>query len=95
LSELTRINIVTLQERVRDKLTADARARLEIATYDETIRFNIILVDDMLGIVQPYMPGLRGVDSPTFVLHRRWPALGLFPAFEAVFSSLWSTSKPL
>jgi len=49
----------------------------------------------MLGIVQPYMPGLRGVDSPTFVLHRRWPALGLFPAFEAVFSSLWSTSKPL
>jgi Domain of unknown function (DUF5919) len=88
-------DILTLQDRVRDKLTPGARSRLEIATYDETIRFNIVLVDDTLGIIQPYMPGRRGVDSPTFVLHRRWPDLGLFPAFEAVFSSLWSASKPL
>ena len=95
LSDLTRINIITLQERVRDKLTPDARSRFAIATYDETVRFNITLIDDSAGIIQPCMPGQRGVDSPTFVLHRRWPDLGLFPAFETVFSSLWSTSKPL
>jgi|GEM_PF-1310124 hypothetical protein len=95
LADLTRINIVTLQERVRDKLTTDARARVAIATYDETIRFSITLVDETVGIIQPYMPGRRGVDSPTLVLHRRWPDLGLFPTFETVFSSLWSTSKPL
>ncbi len=94
LADLTRINMSTLQERVRDKLPADARARVAIATYDETLRFNVTLVDDSVGIVQPYMPGRRGVDSPTFVLHRRWADLGLFPTFEAVFSSLWSTSKP-
>lgn len=63
--------------------------------YDETIRFSITLIDDSVGIVQPYMPGQRGVDSPTLVLHRRRPELGLFPMFEAVFSSLWSASKPL
>jgi hypothetical protein len=68
---------------------------MEIATYDDMIRFNITLVDDTLGIIQPYLPALRGMDSPTFVLHRRWPGQGLLPAFEAVFSSLWSTSKPL
>jgi hypothetical protein len=94
LSDLTRLNMSTLQERVRDELPADARARVAIGTYDEMIRFNITLVDDSVGIIQPYMPGRRGVDSPTFVLHRRWADLGLFPTFETVFSSLWSTSKP-
>ncbi len=64
-----------------------------MATYSETIRFNIVLIDNTVGVIQPYMPGLRGVDSPTFVLHRRWPDLGLFPMFEAVFCSLWATSK--
>jgi hypothetical protein len=93
LSDLTRINIVTMRERVRDQMTPDAQSRFLIATYDETIRFNIVLVDDLVGIVQPYMPGRRGVDSPTFVLHRRWPELGLYPMFEAVFCSLWANSK--
>lgn len=86
---------MTLQERVRDRLTPDAQSRFQIASYDETIRFNIILIDDLIGIVQPYLPSQRGVDSPTFVLHRRWPELGLFPMFEAVFSSLWASGKPL
>ena len=95
LADLTRINIVTLQERVRDKLSPDARSRFAIAVYDQTIRFNITFIDDSVGIIQPYMPSQRGVDSPTFVLHRRWPDLGLFPTFETVFSSLWSTGKPL
>ena len=68
LSDLTRINIRSLQDRVLNLLPEEARSRLEIATYDETIRFNIILVDDEIGIVQPYLPALRGIDSPTFVL---------------------------
>ncbi len=95
LSELTRINIVTLKELVRDRLTAEAKSRLQLATYDETIRFNIILIDDNVGVVQPYLPGTRGVDSPTLVLHRRWQDLGLFPMFEAIYCSLWEKSKPL
>ncbi len=95
LSNLTRINIVTMKERVRDRLTEDAGSRLLLATYDETVRFNVILVDDNVGVVQPYLPGIRGVDSPTFVLHRRWPDLGLFPMFESVFCSLWEKSKPV
>jgi Domain of unknown function (DUF5919) len=95
LSELTRINIMTMRERVRDHLTPDARQRFQIAIYDEPIRFNIILIDDLVGIVQPYLPHQRGVDSPTFVVRRRWPELGLFPMFEAVFSALWAEGKPL
>jgi hypothetical protein len=95
LSNLTRINIMTLQERVRGHLTPDAQSRFQIASYDETIRFNIVLIDDLIGVVQPYLPSQRGVDSPTFVLHRRWPELGLFPMFEAVFCSLWASGKPL
>ena len=56
---------------------------------------NIILIDDNVGVVQPYLPGTRGVDSPTLVLHRRWQDLGLFPMFEAIYCSLWEKSKPL
>jgi Domain of unknown function (DUF5919) len=95
LSELTRINIAIMRERVRDHLTPDARQRLQIAIYDEPIRFNVILIDDLVGIVQPYLPHQRGVDSPTFVVRRRWPELGLFPMFEAVFSALWAGGKLL
>lgn len=65
LCELTRINIRSLQDRVRGQLPDDARSRLEIATYDETIRFNIVLVDDRIGTIQPYLPATRGIDSPT------------------------------
>ena len=91
LADLTRINIRSLQDRVRDKLPEGARPNLQIATYDETIRFNIILIDE--EIVQPYLPALRGTDSPTFVLRRRWENQGLFPMFEAILSSLWARSQ--
>ena len=93
LSDLTRINIRSLQDRVRNLLSEGARARLEIATYDETIRFNITLIDEEIGIVQPYLPALRGVDSPTLVLRRRWEDQGLFPVFEAIVSSLWTRAR--
>ncbi|HUC25799.1 MAG TPA: DUF5919 domain-containing protein [Streptosporangiaceae bacterium] len=93
LSELTRINIRLLQDRVRSQLSEDARSRLEIAVYDETIRFNIVLVDERLGIVQPYLPAMRGIDSPTFVVQRKWEDRGLFPVFEAIVSSLWTRAR--
>jgi hypothetical protein len=95
LSNLTRINIRSLQDRVRSELPQDAQSRLEIAVYDETIRFNIIMVDDQLGVVQPYLPAMRGIDSPTFVLRRQWQDRGLFPVFEAIVSSLWTRARIL
>jgi hypothetical protein len=93
LSDLTRLNIRSLQDRVRTQLPEDAGSRLEMAVYDETIRFNIVLVDEQLMIVQPYLPAMRGIDSPTFVLRRQWPDRGLFPVFEAIVSSLWTRAR--
>jgi len=95
LSDLTRINIRSLQDRVRRLLPEEARSRLEIATYDETIRFNVIVVDEQLAVVQPYLPAVRGVDSPTFVLERKWENHGLFPMFDAVISSLWTRAQKI
>lgn len=93
LSDLTRINIRSLHDRVRSQLPQDAQSRLQIAKYDETIRFNVVLVDDRLGIVQPYLPATRGIESPTFVLERKWADRGLFPAFDAIVSSLWTRAR--
>src|SRR5262249_32256079 len=43
LSALTQLNIQVLTKRVRDRLDDDSRERLEIGTYNETIRFNITI----------------------------------------------------
>ncbi len=95
LSDLTRINIRSVHDRVRGLLTDDARSRFEIGIYDETIRFNVIVIDEQLAVVQPYLPGLRGIDSPTFVLQRKWENRGLFPVFDAVISSLWTRARKI
>jgi hypothetical protein len=95
LSTLTEMNIQILNQRVRERLPTELRERLTLATYDETIRFNILLVNGSLGVVQPYLPGERGVESPTFVLrqHVSWP--GLYTMFEHTFAWLWERSTPI
>jgi hypothetical protein len=95
LSSLTEINIQTLLRRVRKRLPEDCRDRLMIATYDETIRYNITLVDNTLGIVQPYLHTNRGLEAPTLVLRRRDDIPGLFTVFDEIFSWLWERSEQL
>ena len=57
------MNIQALRS-VRAKLSPEARDNLRIRTYDETVRFNITLIDERTCIVQPYLPDARGVESP-------------------------------
>jgi hypothetical protein len=76
-------------------LDDEARDRLEIATYNETIRFNIFIVDGMHCVVQPYLPESRGVDSPTFVINRRSTGVGLYSTFDRIFDSLWERRRSL
>ena len=95
LSTLTDLNIRMLIERVRPRLQVSARERLQVATYDETVRFNIVLIDDRLGVVQPYLPHSRGVDAPTLVLEPGDAGDGLFPVFSRIFEAMWERSRPL
>lgn len=91
LSTLTTVNIQALR-RVQTKLSAEAKDRLKIHVYDEIIRFNITIIDDDTCIVQPYMPGARGVESPTLIMEKQNVGLGLFDTFEQVFISTWERS---
>ena len=93
LSALTELNIQTLVKRVRDKLSSEARDRLKIRIYDEVVRFNVLLIDGQTCVIQPYLPEARGVDSPTFVVNRRWPTAGLYPMFDQIFAALWNRSR--
>jgi transcriptional regulator with XRE-family HTH domain len=88
LSALTALNIEILRQRIKGRLDGDSQSRVEIATYDETVRFNIILVDD-LAFVQPYLHSARGLESPTFVIRRQGTGAGLYPVFEETFTRLW------
>ena len=92
LSGLTRLNIDMLR-RIRDELPVEDRDRVELRTYDEPVRFNITIIDGRQAVVQPYMPAVRGVDSPTFVLRRRPDGSGMFASFERVLKTLWDSGK--
>lgn len=94
LSNLNKLNI-DIMSRVRDRLPADSRDRLRLGIYDETIRFNIILVNDDICVAQAYMPSARGVDSPTLLIRRTKPAGGMYPVFEQVFEAIAERSTPL
>jgi hypothetical protein len=94
LAALTRLNIGMLK-RIRDEQPEADKQRLELRTYDETIRFNITIVDERQCIAQPYLPRLRGVDSPTFVVTRRGDEAGMFATFGHVFEDLWPGGTPV
>ena len=93
LSTLTSLNIDLLM-RVRDGLPNHLRSNVEIKVYDEPIRYNLTFVDDQRCIVQPYLPAIRGVDSPTFLIHRSHDSGGLYEVFSRVFSWLDERSTP-
>ena len=94
LSALTQLNIDILVA-LRRSLGDDLQHQLEIATYDQTMRFNLLLIDQRIGIVQPYLPVMRGLDSPTLVLRHRDAGPGLLPKFSEVFDGLWESRTPV
>jgi uncharacterized protein DUF5919 len=93
LSTLTDVNIQALR-RTREKLSPEARDNLRIRVYDETIRFNITIIDERTCIVQPYLPDARGVESPTIVTEKQDDS-GLYDTFVQVFASLWDRAKDI
>lgn len=93
LGALTTLNLQGIL-RVRDRLPADVRERIEVATYDQTIRFNITIIDQKLCVAQPYLPHARGVESPTMVIKKRWPNRGLYSVFERTFDDLGTVDSP-
>ena len=60
---------------------------------DQVVLDRVLMVDDKIGVIQPYLPQARGVDSPTLLIERRDDGVGLFPVFVQVFDALWGRSK--
>ncbi|MEU4557439.1 DUF5919 domain-containing protein [Actinoplanes sp. NPDC023936] len=89
LGSLTTLNLQGIL-RIRDRLPAEIRDRIDVATYDQTIRVNVMLINDAVCVAQTYLPHSRGVEAPTIVIKKRWPAAGLYPVFERTFNELWS-----
>jgi Domain of unknown function (DUF5919) len=94
LSGLNSLNIQVMA-RHRDKLPAEVRDRMQLRVYDETVRFNIVLVDDQACVVQPYLPQARGVDSPTLLIRRQPGSDGLYPIFEQVYEAIAERSREI
>lgn len=89
LSALTTININWIK-RVRDNLPNEYMPLLRIGVYDQTVRFNFIFIDGDLCVAQPYLPGIRGLDSPTLMV-KRLAEPGLYQTFFSSFE--WIQKK--
>jgi transcriptional regulator with XRE-family HTH domain len=95
LSDLSRSNVQALQ-RVRERLSDGARDRLELRGYDDTVRFNITTFDHHRTLVQPYLPGDRGLDAPTLLIDAdEDEPHGVFPVFDQVFTTTRDRARAL
>ncbi|MEU4315318.1 DUF5919 domain-containing protein [Nocardia sp. NPDC024068] len=91
LSGLTALNIAVLH-RIHARSSEANAGSLRVRTYDRTARFNIVIVDSSLCVVQPYLPMARGLESPTFAV-RKSEGAGIFDTFAGVFDDLWEHGK--
>lgn len=93
LAELTRTNLRAIQ-RVRRRLSPEARDRVQVRTYAEPVRFSITTIDGTRSLVQPYLPRLRGLDAPVLLIEADdAEPHGLFPVFEQVFTETWERAR--
>jgi hypothetical protein len=94
LTGLNNINIQVMTK-LRDHLPPEAQERLHLGVYDETIRFNIILVDDQTCVAQPYLPQARGIDAPVLLMRRNGAPGSLYPVFEQVYEAIAERSRQI
>ncbi|MBW8794633.1 MAG: hypothetical protein JF597_13815 [Streptomyces sp.] len=104
LARSVEMNILHMR-RVRSRLR-DPGA-FEIQVYDDTPRFSAYLVDgdgaDGVGIIQSYLRGARGMESPVLVLRNSGKVVksddvvetGLFPTYREEFETAWADSRPV
>lgn len=104
LARSVEMNILHMR-RVRSRLR-DPGA-FEIQVYDDTPRFSAYLVDgdgaDGVAIIQSYLRGARGMESPVLVLRNGNKVVksdelvetGLFPTYREEFEMAWADSRPV
>lgn len=93
LAKITRANMLVIS-RLRDRLSPEASVRVQVRVYDEPVRFNITAFDGARILVQPYLPHLRGLDAPTFLIEADdAEPHGLFPIFETIFAETWEHAR--
>ncbi len=92
LAGLNNINIQVMTK-LRGHLPPEAQERLHLGVYDETIRFNIILVGDQTCVAQPYLPRARGIDAPVLLMRRNGAPGGMYPVFEQVYEAIAERSR--
>lgn len=91
LAALTGLNIATLQRIGQRSAELGAPGILSIRTYDQPVRFNITTADGIC-VFQPYLPAVRGIESPAFVVRA---GDGIFEAFVESFEAIWARGKDL
>jgi transcriptional regulator with XRE-family HTH domain len=93
LAKITRTNMLAIA-RLRENLSPEAAERVEVRTYDDPLRFNITRFDLTRALVQPYLPRVRGLDAPAFLIEADdTQPHGLFPVFDALFSQTWDRAR--
>ncbi len=86
LKSLTQMNVDLLLA-LRDRLS-DNVPGLHVGLYDEPARYNLTIIDDAQCVLQPYLPGIRGIESPTILAARDLEDGSIFETFNSALASL-------
>ena len=79
-------------EQVRTAVGEQAGAGVSVALYDEPPRYALLLLDDLLAVVQAYLPHAPGEQAPVLVVDAAAGAGRLFAVYERLYDELVDVS---
>jgi hypothetical protein len=88
ISQVTSTNI-NLLKKVIGELGDDAKY-LTYKVYDRMPFINMYIINNKIIILQHYLPGKRGQESPVYVIRDEGNETGLFCSYNEIFNQLWN-----
>ena len=91
IAQVTQTNINLLKRTIIE--LGDNGNKLAYRLYDTTPYINMYIIDNKIIILQHYLSGLRGQESPVYVVRDEGHETGLFNTYNALFKRTWEEAK--
>ena len=89
IANVTRTNISLVKKIYHESENKSMQVRM----YNQTPSLNMYIIDDNFIVYQHYLVGVRGQESPVFVLQNDKTNIGLFDTYLNSFREIWELSK--
>lgn len=91
ISQVTQTNLNIINQIIKE--LGDDSCKLIFRLYDKTPYINMYIIDNKIIILQHYLSGLRGQETPVFVIRDEGNETGLFNSYNLLFKKTWEEAK--